>query len=463
MRMHMTPEEFRENGYAVIDWIADYMERVEEYPVLPDVKPGETASKIPDQAPETSDGFASMLADLDTVVMPGVTHWQSPNWFAYFPANVSGPSILAELAASGLGQQGMLWSTSPATTEIESKVLDWLVDLMGVPQEWKSAGPGGGVIQMSASDATHAALVVARHRRSDDASADRMVVYVSNQAHSSIEKGCTVAGIGHCRNIDVDDSFALDPDALRIAISKDLADGLTPIAIVSAVGTTATTAVDPLEKIADIAQQYGLWHHVDAAYAGTAMVCDEFRRYQPGLEHVDSYTFNPHKWMMVNFDCSVLWVADREHLIDTMSIVPPFLRNAASDAGEVIDYRDWHVPLGRRFRALKLWWVIRYYGAAGLRAMVRDHVDLADKLATWVELDDRFELFAPHPFGLVCFTHVDGNEATRRLADDLNTTGNVAVTPSEIDGTWFIRVSIGQTHTDYRHVENLWQLIDGLA
>jgi aromatic-L-amino-acid decarboxylase len=232
---------------------------------------------------------------------------------------------------------------------------------------------------------------------------------------------------------------------------------------VSAVGTTATTAVDPLEAISDIAQEHGLWHHVDAAYAGTAMICEEFREYQEGLERVDSYTFNPHKWMMVNFDCNVLWVADREPLIDTMSILPPYLRNTASDAGDVIDYRDWHVPLGRRFRALKLWWVIRYYGAAGLRAMVRDHVHLADQLAGWVEMDDRFELFAPHPFGLVCFTHVEGNDATRMLADGLNASGSFAVTPSEIDGTWFIRVSIGQTHTEERHVEGLWQAIDELA
>jgi len=461
--MHMTPEEFRENGYAVIDWIADYMDQVETYPVLPNVEPGDTASKVPDRAPETSDGFASMLADLDAVVMPGVTHWQSPNWFAYFPANVSGPSILADLAASGLGQQGMLWSTSPAATEIEARVLDWLVDLMGVPQSWKSAGPGGGVIQMSASDATHAALVVVRHRRRDDGPAERMVVYVSNQAHSSIEKGCTVAGIGHCRKIDVDGAFALDPEKLRAAITEDLAAGLVPIAVVSAVGTTATTANDPLEAISDIAQEHGLWHHVDAAYAGTAMICEEFREYQPGLERVDSYTFNPHKWMMVNFDCNVLWVADREPLIDTMSILPPYLVDATSAADEVVDYRDWHVPMGRRFRALKLWWVIRYYGAEGIRAMVRDHVALADRFATWVEMDDRFELFAPHPFGLVCFVHVDGNEKTRKLADDLNATGDVAVTPSHIDGTWFIRVSIGQTHTEERHVEGLWQAIDELA
>ena len=461
--MHMTPEEFRENGYAVIDWIADYMEHVETYPVLPTVAPGETASKIPDRAPETSDGFASMLADLDSVVMPGVTHWQSPNWFAYFPANVSGPSILADLAASGLGQQGMLWSTSPAATEIEAKVLDWLVDLMGLPQSWRSDGPGGGVIQMSASDSTHAALVVARHRSRRKGPSERMVVYVSNQAHSSIEKGCTVAGIGHCRKIDVDETFALDPQMLRGAITEDLAQGLVPIAVVSAIGTTATTAVDPIGAISDIAREHGLWHHVDAAYAGTAMICEEFREYQPGLELVDSYTFNPHKWMMVNFDCNVLWVSDREPLIDTMSILPPYLKNAASDSGEVVDYRDWHVPMGRRFRALKLWWVIRYYGAAGLRAIVRDHVHLADQFAGWVELDDRFELIAPHPFGLVCFAHVEGNDSTRMLADGLNASGRFAVTPSEIDGTWFIRVSIGQTHTGERHIERLWQLIDELA
>ena len=463
MRMHMTPEEFRENGYAVIDWIADYMDAVDDLPVMADVEPGEIAAKIPNDAPETSDGFAAILADLDDVVMPGITNWQSPNWFAYFPANVSGPSILAELAAAGLGQQGMLWSTSPATTEIETKVLDWLVDLMGLPQGWKSTGPGGGVIQMSASDATHVALVVARHLRRHEAPAEQMVVYVSDQAHSSIEKGCTVAGIGHCRKIDVDDVFALDPGALRAAITRDRAAGLFPIAVVSAVGTTATTAVDPINEISAVAVEHDMWHHVDAAYAGTAMICDEFRSHQPGLDRVDSYTFNPHKWMMVNFDCNVLWVADREALIDTMSILPPYLRNAVSDTGDVVDYRDWHVPLGRRFRSLKLWWVLRYYGAAGLRAMVRDHVALADQFAGWVELDNRFELFAPHPFGLVCFTHVEGNKATKKLADGLNASGKVAVTPSVVGDTSFIRVAIGQTHTDERHIEALWDLIGRLA
>jgi len=459
----MTPDEFRENGYAVVDWLAAYLENVEDYPVLPTVEPGDIAAKMPEHAPDEAEPFEALLSDLDSVVMPGITHWQSPNWYAYFPANTSPPSVLAEFVSAGLGVQGMLWSTSPAATEIEARVLDWLVDMLGLPVEWKSDGPGGGVIQMSASDATHAVLVVARERARYKASAEDMVVYVSNQAHSSVEKGCTVAGIGYCRLLDVDDEYALDPFVLEHMIEADIADGLTPIAVVSAIGTTATTAVDPLAAIGAIAHSHDLWHHVDAAYAGTAMLCEEFREYQPRLDLVDSYTFNPHKWMMVNFDCNVLWVADREPLIDTMSILPPYLRDEASDSGAVIDYRDWHVPLGRRFRALKLWWVIRSYGVEGLRTIVREHVRLADGFAAHIEADDRFELIAPHPFALVCFRHVGGNDATRALATALNATGDVAVTPSQIDGQWFIRVSIGQTYTEQRHVDHLWTLIDDLA
>jgi aromatic-L-amino-acid decarboxylase len=463
MAQHMTPDEFREQGYAVVDWLAGYFENVEEYPVLPEVEPGDIASLIPNSAPERPEPFTDLLTDLDRVVMPGIAHWQSPNWYAYFPANTSPPSMLAEFVSAGLGVQGMLWSTSPSATEIETKVLDWLVDMLGLPSGWKSDGPGGGVIQMSASDATHAVLVVARERSRHKASAEDMVVYVSNQAHSSVEKGCTIAGIGHCRLLDVDDEFALEPFVLEHTIEADIADGLTPIAVVSAIGTTATTAVDPVEAVGIIAHRYGLWHHVDAAYAGTAMICEEFRKYQPGLERVDSYTFNPHKWMMVNFDCNVLWVADREPLLDTMSILPPYLRNEASDAGGVIDYRDWHVPLGRRFRALKLWWVIRSYGVEGLRSFVREHVRLANEIANRVEADERFELVAPHPFALVCFRHVAGNDATRTLADALNATGRVAVTASQIDDEWFVRISVGQTYTAQRHIDQLWTLIDELA
>lgn len=463
MAQHMTPEEFRKNGYQIVDWIARYMEDVERYPILSKAGVGDIAALMPESAPEQPETFDALVADLDRVVMPGITHWQSPNWFAYFPANTSPPSILAEFVAAGLGVQGMLWSTSPAATEVESRVLDWLVDMLALPDSWKSTGVGGGVIQMSASDATHAALVVARHRRRDDAFASDMVVYVSDQAHSSIEKGCTVAGIGHCRKVATDSAFALDVSRLESQIVEDLDAGLLPIAVVSAVGTTATTAVDPVRKIDAIAKRHAMWHHVDAAYAGTAMVCPEFRSLQDGVELVDSYTFNPHKWMMVNFDCNVLWVADRTPLIDTMSILPPYLRNEASDSGAVIDYRDWHVPLGRRFRALKLWWVIRSYGVEGIRSFVRSHVQLADDFASRIEADDRFELIAPHPFALVSFVHTDGSDATRELAAALNDSGDVAVTPSVIGDRWFIRVSIGQTYTERSHVDRLWELIDRLA
>lgn len=460
---HMTPDEFREHGHAVVDWVANYIENADEYPVMSTAAPGDIAAMLPNTAPEYGEPFGDLLSDLDDVVMPGITHWQSPNWFAYFPANTSSPSILAELATAGLGVQGMLWATSPAATEIESKVLDWLVDLMDLPQGWKSTGQGGGVIQMSASDSTHSMLVIARHRSRGDATAENMVAYASSQAHSSVEKGATVAGIGHVRRIDVDSEWAMNPDALRATVQADIGAGLRPIVVVSAVGTTATTAVDPINEIADIAEEFGLWHHVDAAYAGAAMVCQEFRHHIAGVDRVDSYTFNPHKWMMVNFDCNVLWVADRKPLIETLSILPAYLKNEATESGTVIDYRDWHVPLGRRFRALKLWWVIRSYGSEGIRELIRYHVALANNLADRIESDDRFELFAPYPFGLVCFTHRDGNEATRLLAQRLNDSGKVAVTPSELGGTTFIRISIGQTRTEQVHVNALWSLIDELA
>jgi aromatic-L-amino-acid decarboxylase len=459
----MSPDEFRKNGHAVVEWVANYLEHVDEFPVFSTAKPGEIASMLPDSAPEDPESFDRLLADLDEVVVPGLTHWQSPNWFAYFPANSSPPSILAELVSAGLGVQGMLWSTSPAATEIESKVLDWLVDLMDLPQGWKSTGPGGGVIQMSASDATHAVLVVARHRTRVTAATEDMAVYASSQAHSSVEKGCTIAGIGHFRVVDIDDEFAMDVESLRRLIEADVRAGLTPIAVVSVIGTTATTAVDPVGEIGAVAKEYGLWHHVDAAYAGTAMLAPEFRHHQAGVASVDSYSFNPHKWMMVNFDCSVLWVADRRPLIDTLSILPPYLRDGSSDEGGTIDYRDWHVPLGRRFRALKLWWVIRSYGAEGIRAVVRDHVRLAGDLAAKIEADDRFELFAPHPFGLVCFVHRDGNDRTRELAGAMNASGSVAVTHSTVAETDIIRVAVGQTHTAQEHVDALWAVIDDLS
>jgi aromatic-L-amino-acid decarboxylase len=462
---HMTPDEFRRHGHEVVEWVASYMERVGDLPIASTVQPGEIRARLPPAAPEQPEPFAELLRDLDEIVLPGITHWQAPGWFGYFPANASPPSILAELVAAGLGAQGMLWATSPALTEIEAHVLDWLVDLLGLPAHFKTAvGPGGGVIQMSASDSTHLVHVVARDRAvGNGAAIDRLVAYGSSQAHSSVQRGARVAGFSHVRLVDVDATFALRPAALRAAIERDLADGLVPAIVTSAIGTTGTGAVDPVGAVSDVAREHGLWHHVDAAWAGSAMLCEEQRPHQAGAERADSYTFNPHKWLLTNFDCNVLWVADRAPLIASLSVAAPYLRNAASDSGAVIDYRDWHVPLGRRFRALKLWWVLRSYGAEGLRALLREHIALAARLGRRVDEHPRLERVAPVSFALVCFRHTAGNAATDALAAAINAHPDLYVTPSTVGDTRYVRVAIGQTHTTAADVDRLWQAVAGAA
>jgi aromatic-L-amino-acid/L-tryptophan decarboxylase len=462
---HMTPDEFRRRGHEVVEWVAAYMERVGELPIAPEVQPGEIRARLPQAAPEEPEPFEALMRDLDEIVLPGITHWQAPGWFSYFPANVSPPSILAELVSAGLGAQGMLWSSSPALTEIEAHVLDWLVDLLGLPEHFKTAsGPGGGVIQMSASDATHLVHVVARDEAiRAGAPRDGLVAYGSSQAHSSVERGANIAGFAHVRKVDVDGEYALRPDALRRAIEQDRAAGLRPAIVTSAIGTTGTGAVDPIAAVADIAREHGLWHHVDAAWAGSAMLCEEHRGKQAGAERADSYTFNPHKWLFTNFDCNVLWVADRGPLLASLSILPPYLRNAASESGEVIDYRDWHVSLGRRFRALKLWWVLRSYGAQGLRALLREHIALAEELGRRVDAHPRLERVAPVSFALVCFRHARGNDATDAVAERINAEPTLAVTPSVVGETRFVRVAVGQTRTTADDVERLWRVIESAA
>lgn len=462
----MSLEEFRRHGHDLVDWIADYLESVEQRPVRSIVEPGQVRAALPATAPEAAEPFAALMADLDRAILPGITHWQHPGWFAYFPANSSPPAILGELASAGLGVQGMLWSTSPAATEVESLVLDWLVDLMGLPASWRvDTGPGGGVIQHSASDSAHTAIVVGRDRAvRRGAERSRVVVYTSSQAHSSVEKGARVAGIEHIRLLPVDVRHAMDVAELRAVVARDVAAGLLPAVVVSAVGTTGTAAVDPVRAIAEVAREHGMWHHVDAAYAGSAMLCEEFRILQDGVDLVDSYTFDAHKWLFTNFDCSIFWVADRSALISALSILPPYLRDAASESDQVVDYRDWHVPLGRRFRALKLMFVLRTYGAEGLRAALRAHVRMARSLAQRLGADARFELVAPVHFALVSFRHVDGDEATRRLAQALNDSGRVYVTASVLpDGRAFVRVSVGATYTQQRHVDALWDLLTSYA
>lgn len=467
---HMTPDEFRQHGRAVVDWIADYMERVEALPVLARVKPGEIRAALPAAAPEQGEPFEAILADVDRLILPGITHWQSPNFFAFFPANTSGPSILGELLSAGLGVQGMLWATSPACTEVETHMLDWLVEMCDLPRKFLSTALGGGVIQESASNAALCALLAARERATNFASNQhgcngKLVVYASTQTHSSIEKAVMIAGIGrdNLRLIDVDEQFAMRADQLLAAIERDRANGLTPCFVVASVGTTSSNAVDPLPAIGRICQEQGLWLHVDGAMSGTAALCPEFRGLFQGLERADSYCFNPHKWMFTNFDCDCFWVADRAALIGALSILPEYLRNQATESGAVIDYRDWQVSLGRRFRALKLWFVIRHYGVAGLRHHIRYHVALAQRFAAWVQAEPAFEVVAPAPLNLVCFRHRGGDAINQQLLDQLNQSGQLYLTHTRLHGKLTLRMSIGQTHTEERHVANAWQTIRTLA
>jgi len=467
---HMTPTDFRRYGKAVVDWIADYYERIESFPVLCQVQPGQIRALLPSEAPMHGEPFQEILGDVDNLILPGVTHWQSPNFFAFFPANASGPGILGELFSAGLGIQGMLWSTSPACTELETHVLDWLVDMLALPGKFKSTTAGGGVIQDSASSASLCALLAARERATEYESNERgcdgrLVAYTSSQAHSSIEKAVKIAGLGrqNLRLIEVDDRFALRPQALAEQIRRDRDDGLIPCFVCATVGTTSSNAMDPLPEIGAICREEGLWLHVDAAMSGTAAICPEYRYIHNGMEFADSYCFNPHKWMFTNFDCDCFYVADREVLIKTLSVLPEYLRNKASESGAVIDYRDWHVPLGRRFRSLKLWFVIRYYGVEGLRFHIRRHVEMAQDFARWVEEADHFELSAPAPLNLVCFRHVGGDTFNQRLLERLNKSGNLYLTHTTLNGQYVLRFCVGQTYTEAHHVHQAWQQIQETA
>jgi aromatic-L-amino-acid decarboxylase len=463
---HMTPEEFRRNGHAVVDWIADYYSRIESYPVLSQVKPGEIRTAMPTDPPSTGETFDAILADMERVVMPGITHWQSPNFFAYFPANASGPAILGDLLSSGLGVQGMLWATSPACTEVETRVLDWLVSMLGLPPHFLSTSSGGGVIQDTASSASLCALLAARERATNFGSNRRgcdgkLVAYTSSQAHSSIEKAVQVAGMGleQLRLIELDENFAMRPEALRRQIEQDRQRGLVPCFVCATVGTTSSNAMDPLPEIGRICLENNVWFHVDAAMSGTAALCPEFRHFQKGVELADSYAFNPHKWMFTNFDCNCFYVAERKILIQTLSILPEYLRNQATESGAVFDYRDWHIPLGRRFRALKLWFVIRHYGIEGLQFHVRRHVELAQKFAQWVREDKKFEVAVPVPLNLVCFRHKGGDAVNQGLMDRLNRSGDLYLTHTKLDGKFTLRLCVGQTNTQERHVERAWKRI----
>ncbi|MBW4631493.1 MAG: aminotransferase class V-fold PLP-dependent enzyme [Iphinoe sp. HA4291-MV1] len=381
------------------------------------------------------------------------------NFFAFFPTGISAPSILGELISAGLGIQGMLWATSPACTELESHVLDWLVDMLGLPEQFKSSQAGGGVIQDSASSATLVALLAAREQKTADI--NKLVAYTSTQAHSSMEKAVKIAGLRreNLRSLEVDANYAMRASALQQCIEADIKAELTPCFLAATVGTTSSNAIDPIPQLGEIAQKYNIWLHVDAAMSGTAALCPEFRWIHQGLEQADSYCFNPHKWMMTNFDCTCFYVRDRASLIQALSIMPEYLKNQASDSGKVIDYRDWQIPLGRRFRSLKLWFVIRHYGIEGLQHYVRKHVALAQEFAEWIKSHPNFELVVNPPLNLVCFRHKGGDSINQEILNSLNSSGKLYLTPTKLDQKLTLRMSIGQATTQRINVEQAWKLI----
>lgn len=462
----MSPEEFRTEGKKVIDWIADYYENIEKFPVLSQVKPGEIKASLPQNPPLKGESLEDMMRDIDDKIMPGITHWQSPNFFAFFPSNTSFPAILGDLISSGLGVQGMIWATSPAATELETRVLDWLAEMLGMPEKFKSTSTGGGVIQDTASTSALTAIIAARERATNFEANKKgvrqnLVAYISTQTHSSLEKAIKMAGIGNdnLRLIDIDENFSMRTELLEEQIQKDKKAGFIPFFICAALGTTSSNAIDPIRKIGEISRREKCWLHVDAAMSGTAMLCPEFRHFQDGIELADSYCFNPHKWMFTNFDCDVFFVGNREELINTFSILPEYLRNQATESGQVFDYRDWHVQLGRRFRSLKLWFVIRHYGVEGLQYHIRKHIEMAQKFANWVRESEDFEIFVEPPFNLVCFRHKSSDDFNMKLMNRVNETGKIYITHTKLNGQVVLRMSIGQTNTELKHVKHAWELI----
>ncbi|QHC02220.1 aspartate aminotransferase family protein [Epidermidibacterium keratini] len=466
----MSPDEFRRHGHQVIDWIADYWSSLADRPVLSQVAPGDVRAAVPSSPPASGESFDAVLADLDTVVLPGITHWQHPRFFAYFPANSAPAAVLADLVSSGLGAQGMIWSTSPAATELEQVVLDWFAELLDLGSAFRNAdGVGGGVIQDTASTATMTALLAALHRASGGTARDvgvqdgrRYAVYASSQAHSSLVKAAMMTGIGehNVRLIDVDpESQAMLPEALEAAVRADVEAGIIPTMVLSAVGTTSTGAVDPTRAIAQIATMHGIWLHVDAAWAGVAAICPEHRDVLDGVaEYADSLVVNPHKWLLTTFDCSTFWVRDRSALTGALSILPEYLRNAATESGEVVDYRDWHPQLGRRFRALKLWSVFRTYGVEGLRAHIRSGVTLAQRFEELVQADPRFSLVVPRSLGLVTFA-VGDDELTMAVMDEVNRSGTAYLTHTKVNGRAAMRLAVGGVWTQPEDVDTTWQAI----
>jgi aromatic-L-amino-acid/L-tryptophan decarboxylase len=462
----MNPEEFRKFGHQLIDWIADYRTRAADLPVRSRVQPGEVRAQLQAVPPLQPQPFEDIFADLEQIIVPGLSHWQHPNFYGYFPSNGELSSVLGDYLSTGLGVLGLSWQSSPALTELEEVVTDWMRQMLGLSESWS------GVIQDTASTSTLVALLCARERASNyslvrgglQGEEHPLIVYVSNHSHSSVEKATLLAGFGRANlhTVATDEKYAMKPDALAKAIRADLEQGLVPCAVVATTGTTTTTALDPIHAIAEVARQHGLWLHVDAALAGSAMILPECRWMWEGIESTDSLVLNPHKWLGAAFDCSLYYVRDPEHLVRVMSTNPSYLQSAMDS--QVKNLRDWGIPLGRRFRALKLWCLIREQGVERLQARLRRDLANAQWFADQVTTTPNWCVLAPVPLQTVCVRHeppgLEGEELgkhTLAWAERVNSSGGAYLTPAILDGRWMVRVSIGSLTTEREHVEALWE------
>lgn len=466
-------DDFRRHAHSVADWIADYLEHPDRYPVLPRVKPGDIRAALPPSAPEHGESFDAIFADFERVVVPGLTHWNHPGFFAYFAISTSGPGVLAEFLSAALNQQAMLWRTSPAATELEEVALAWLRRLIGLPDAFD------GVIYDTASISTLHALAAAREAGVPDvrqsglaarADVPRLRVYCSEHAHSSVDKSVILLGLGHdgLRRIPADPEFRMRPDLLAAAIAEDRATGWLPIAVVATAGSTSTTSVDPVPAIADICARERLWLHVDAAYAGVAAMVPGCEWILTGADRADSLVTNPHKWLFTPFDLSVLYCRRMDVVRQAFSLTPEYLKTREGDEG-VKNLMDTGIQLGRRFRALKLWMILRHFGADGLRRHLGEHMRLARRFAEWVDTSDRFERVAPVPFSVVCFrlrsrsNNDADDDAHARVLDEVNASGDVFLSHTRLNGRFVLRLAIGNINTTEEHVARAWELLNQAA
>ncbi|KAL9269342.1 Tryptophan decarboxylase TDC1-like protein [Drosera capensis] len=470
----LDPEEFRAQAHSLVDFIADYYNNVQTYPVLSKVEPGFLTASLPKTAPYRGESFEQIMDDVRKFVLPGMCHWVSPNFFAYFPATVSTAAFLGEMMCAAFNCVGFNWLASPAATEMEMVVLDWLAGMLGLPKSFMFSGSGGGVIQGTTSESIICTLVAARERALSTIGSrnmNKLVVYGSDQTHSTYTKACKLVGISP-KNIrliptTLATSFSMSADILRATIQSDVASGLVPLYLCVTVGTTSTTAVDPVDELVHVTKDYNVWVHVDAAYAGSACICPEFRHYLGGVERADSLSLGPHKWLLSGLDCCCLWVRHPGLLVKALGSNPEYLRNGPSEKDSVVDYKDWQIGTGRRFRSIRLWFVLRSYGVANLQYHIRSDVKMAKVFEGWVRLDPRFEVVVPTRFALVCFRlnpvwkrdkeEIEG--LNRKLLDWVNSTGAVYMTHTVVGGVYMLRFAVGATLTEHCHVAAAWKLI----